>query len=1007
MNCSPNIITANFSGGKTSATTAPLWQWDYGQVLCITGIEDLPAAFEVHFSTNKSGGVSTVAVGADGQVTIPNVLLTIGKSLNAWIYLSDAQGEGETEYAITIPVKARPMPETYDAEATGVFDDVVRQVSEYAETAQTAADNAGASASAAAASADSAAASATAAAGSATAAAQSKADAALASRAASTAAQDAKRSADAAAEDAGEAAISAHAAMTYRDAAEAAATEAKDAKADATTAAGRAESAATAAGNAASGAGQAATAAGQYATSAGEAAGRADTAAQTATTKAADATAAAETAVDAKTAAQTAQQGAETAETNAGQSASTATTKAAEAAQSATDAASAKTAAESAATRAEQAAATLTVDTALSDTSTNPVQNKVITGELTNVKNAICWMLNDAFETERITYSGLTKGYWNISGSAASITELSSGYYYALPAIPVDTGKLYHIYVNAGGAHPDAIIFANHESNAYTVVDKVTISASGDYEYDVLIPSGATHVLITKFGTKQPTVDKYLVKVDDTLTAEGVPADAKSVGDRLSVVEDAVSAMESDVAEIPALTSKVNAVESAVIDYAVKQTSPVEYTTSTNANTSFYAFPFKQGVRYKVHVEFSASGTPYPTSQGFALTMYTLTAQQTTSIYRVDTVAQQADFAAVDSVFTASGNASYISLYTRSKGSGVYFNGTITISEVETIRDDIDYLHDYNAVSMYTASDDVTAQASYSAVLALYDALVTEYPDYVSKNPLNDSSVGEVIYEYIFSTGKYNAVAGHRTSYTAYDKPKVLITTGVHGDEKGAISSAYTVMKALCSDPRLRRLKEQVDFHIVPVVNIYGVNNDSRLDENGVNINRNFDARWSSTTGDAGSTAASEYATQVIQDWMDDNSDALFYLDYHNSGYNNELAYFGVDVEETNENANILCRHFWDGITRVFAYWENVRKLDRSSLIFGYVGKVPFTGTTVAYACEKAGIPSALLETQVRMPSDGTGNKYSATVIGVAAESLANILLGMYDYLNGNVNAVS
>ena len=146
MDCARNIVTANFSGGGTSATTAPLWQWDYGQVLCITGIEDLPAAFEVHFSTNRTGGVSTVAVGADGQVTIPNVLLTIGKNLNAWIYLSDAQGEGETEYSITIPVKARPMPETYDAEVSGEFDDVVRQVSEYAQTAQTAADNAGASA---------------------------------------------------------------------------------------------------------------------------------------------------------------------------------------------------------------------------------------------------------------------------------------------------------------------------------------------------------------------------------------------------------------------------------------------------------------------------------------------------------------------------------------------------------------------------------------------------------------------------------------------------------------------------------------------------------------------------------------------------------------------------------------------------------------------------------------------------------------------------------------------
>ena len=514
MNCSPNIITANFSGGKTSATTAPLWQWDYGQVLCITGIEDLPAAFEVHFSTNKSGGVSTVAVGADGQVTIPNVLLTIGKSLNAWIYLSDAQGEGETEYAITIPVKARPMPETYDAEATGVFDDVVRQVSEYAETAQTAADNAGASASAAAASADSAAASATAAAGSATAAAQSKADAALASRAASTAAQDAKRSADAAAEDAGEAAISAHAAMTYRDAAEAAATEAKDAKADATTAAGRAESAATAAGNAASGAGQAATAAGQYATSAGEAAGRADTAAQTATTKAADATAAAETAVDAKTAAQTAQQGAETAETNAGQSASTATTKAAEAAQSATDAASAKTAAESAATRAEQAAATLTVDTALSDTSTNPVQNKVITGELTNVKNALNEYVLSRYDTVEpsnwFNASAITYGDLKADGT---VLESTTRFY--TDFIPVSEGD----EVQGFRANPISAVYRRrvcaYDANK-NVLSAKGIDSSGLSAFT--IQSDVAYVRVT-FSTDILTLNPIIVRDGVTPTA--------------------------------------------------------------------------------------------------------------------------------------------------------------------------------------------------------------------------------------------------------------------------------------------------------------------------------------------------------------------------------------------------------------------------------------------------------------------------------------------------------
>lgn len=389
MDCARNIITANFSGGGTSATTAPLWQWDYGQVLCITGIEDLPAAFEVHFSTNKTGGVSTVAVGADGQVTIPNALLTIGKNLNAWIYLSDAQGEGETEYSITIPVKARPMPETYDAEVSGEFDDVVRQVSEYAQTAQTAADNAGASASAAATSASEAAASASAAESAKTAAETAQGKAEDAQAAAETAAQTATQKAQQTAQDAARAAQSKVDAESAAGRAEAAHTGAESAKTDAETAAQGAAASASAASASAASAGQAATSAGQSATAAAGSATTAQGAAQTATTKAGEASASASAAAASETAAQTAQTGAETAETNAGHSASTATTKAAEAAQSASNAAASETAAEAAATRAETAAASLTVDDALSDTSVNPVQNKVITGAITDVKSAL------------------------------------------------------------------------------------------------------------------------------------------------------------------------------------------------------------------------------------------------------------------------------------------------------------------------------------------------------------------------------------------------------------------------------------------------------------------------------------------------------------------------------------------------------------------------------------------------------------------------------------------
>lgn len=244
MTCSTNIVTANFGGGKREATTAPLYQWDYGQVLCIAGLDALPQTFEVHFATQKNGGVSTTVVGIDERVDVPNVLLTIGKDIHAWIYLSDTTGDGETEYAITIPVKARPMPEYYDAEDTGVFDAVVEQVADYAATATAAANSAGASATAAAGSASAAAQSAASIEGDVQIASQKASEAQTAAGQAVTAkeaAQTAQQGAEAAATNAGQSASTATA-----KAAEAAtsASNAAQSKTDAEAAAARAEQAA-------------------------------------------------------------------------------------------------------------------------------------------------------------------------------------------------------------------------------------------------------------------------------------------------------------------------------------------------------------------------------------------------------------------------------------------------------------------------------------------------------------------------------------------------------------------------------------------------------------------------------------------------------------------------------------------------------------------------------------------------------------------------------------------
>lgn len=104
-----NVIQAKFCGGKTYAWTDTCFQWDYGQVLKFDGIE-LPEAYETHFSNVAVGGNSVTQIGDADGVNIPDQFFTTGETIYAWVYLHDGEDDGETVYAVTIPVKKRPKP---------------------------------------------------------------------------------------------------------------------------------------------------------------------------------------------------------------------------------------------------------------------------------------------------------------------------------------------------------------------------------------------------------------------------------------------------------------------------------------------------------------------------------------------------------------------------------------------------------------------------------------------------------------------------------------------------------------------------------------------------------------------------------------------------------------------------------------------------------------------------------------------------------------------------------
>lgn len=131
------IVTAVFKGSKNTKVS-DVWQWDYGQILRIQGL-NLPTAVEVDFAVaGASESIPRIGTTKDGvtDVVIPDSLIETGNNLVAYIYLRDS-GSGNTEYQIDMIVTKRAKPEAYDTpEDKELFGHAIEAVNAAADRAE-------------------------------------------------------------------------------------------------------------------------------------------------------------------------------------------------------------------------------------------------------------------------------------------------------------------------------------------------------------------------------------------------------------------------------------------------------------------------------------------------------------------------------------------------------------------------------------------------------------------------------------------------------------------------------------------------------------------------------------------------------------------------------------------------------------------------------------------------------------------------------------------------------
>lgn len=134
------IITVTFAQGQYEAVAdQPLAQWAYGQKLKFVGLE-LPAAYAVDFSNWEFQGDSIQRIGNADGVAVPTEILTSGRNVYAFIWITDANS-GRRRYmamARVIPGPG-PDPEEPNPQESSEISEVLAELNAAVETAEDAA----------------------------------------------------------------------------------------------------------------------------------------------------------------------------------------------------------------------------------------------------------------------------------------------------------------------------------------------------------------------------------------------------------------------------------------------------------------------------------------------------------------------------------------------------------------------------------------------------------------------------------------------------------------------------------------------------------------------------------------------------------------------------------------------------------------------------------------------------------------------------------------------------
>lgn len=292
-------------------------------------------------------------------------------------------------------------------------------------------------------------------------------------------------------------------------------------------------------------------------------------------------------------------------------------------------------------------------------------------------------------------------------------------------------------------------------------------------------------------------------------------------------------------------------------------------------------------------------------------------------------------------------------------------------------------LPDFKTFGTYANTDHATAYA-------LYDALVSAYPDYVTRTTLGLDDAGKTIYRYDFRPPADNG------SGTTGRLAKMILISGVHGYERAGVYCLYSALHQVCSrwadDELLDTLRWNCHFIVVPMAVPDAFDRVDRLNPNGVDIARNFTAGWSASQDDPGPSPLSEKESQYLDAIMSANTDAIYCGSFHNF-MDSEL---GDPVFIWNASATMFgIRLTQRLVSKMSRKWKSEYAWlpQNSTALFGYADPNAPLGSEGRQSTLAYGIQGGTFEISRRVWVAPDSDDYSAFAHTLGCETVVNWLL--------------